>query len=507
VEREAPLAEPAVDAGVAAFAARPILAVATGVAAVLIAVSARYGYHRDEMYFLAAGRHLAWGYPDQPPLVPLLARAISAIAPGSLTLLRLPSAVAAGAIVFFTGLTTRELGGRRSAQILASVAMAGAAVLLGAGHLLSTATFDLLAWSALLWLIMRFLRTDEQRLWVVVGLIAGIGLLDSDLVAFLIAAVLVGIALTGPRPVFRSPWLWIGGVVAAAMWSPYLFWQAGHGWPELQVSRAIASGGSGTSTSRPVFVLAQFGLVSPYLSPVWVVGLARLLRDPSLRRWRAIGWAYVVLVVVFFVTGGKPYYLAGMFPVLLAAGATPTVDWLGRGQRSLRRAAFAGAVVLTAVESIVITLPVVPVADLHRTSIVAANYDTGETVAWPTYVKEVAAVYQALPAGQRTATAIVTSNYGEAGAVDRYGPALGLPHAFSGQTGYWYWGPPPPNSVTVVAVGFDRAFLDRSFADVRIATHLHNTLGISNDEQDAPIWLCARQRASWPTLWPRFRHT
>ena len=250
MEREAPLAEPAVDAGVAAFAARPILAVATGVAAVLIAVSARYGYHRDEMYFLAAGRHLAWGYPDQPPLVPLLARAISAIAPGSLTLLRLPSAVAAGAIVFFTGLTTRELGGRRSAQILASVAMAGAAVLLGAGHLLSTATFDLLAWSALLWLIMRFLRTDEQRLWVVVGLIAGIGLLDSDLVAFLIAAVLVGIPLTGPRPVFRSPWLWIGGV-AAAMWSPYLFWQAGHGWPELKSAERSRRGDRGRPPPVP----------------------------------------------------------------------------------------------------------------------------------------------------------------------------------------------------------------------------------------------------------------
>src|SRR5260370_30163182 len=162
-----------------------------------------------------------------------------------------------------------------------------------------------------------------------------------------------------------------------------------------------------------------------------------------------------------------------MFAVVLAAGAPPTLEWSSGGRPRLRRALLSGALALTVTGSVLITLPVVPLGDLHRTPIVSVNYDTGETVGWPTYVKELAAVYRAPPVGQRM-TAILTSNYGEAGAVDRYGSALGLPHAYSGQTGYWYWGPPAPATVTVMAVGFARAVLDRGVAEVKSAGRLLN---------------------------------
>jgi 4-amino-4-deoxy-L-arabinose transferase-like glycosyltransferase len=233
-------------AAIAPSARGPVIAVGAFVTVLLIVVAGRYGYHRDELYFLACGRHLAWGYPYQPPLVPLIARAMSAIAPGSLTLLRIPSAISVGLIVVLTALTAREMGARRDGQIVAAVVMASGGVLYGTGHLLSTSTFDLLAWAWIVWLVVRLLRTGSSRLWLLVGLVAGIGLLATDLVAFLMAGLVVGLLVAGPRDVLRSPYLWIGGVVALALWSPYLAWQGAHGWPELAVSRSIAAGNSGT---------------------------------------------------------------------------------------------------------------------------------------------------------------------------------------------------------------------------------------------------------------------
>ena len=466
---------------------------------VLAATASQYGYHRDELYFLAAGQHLSWGYPDQPPFVPALARIIDSVAPGSLFALRLPSALAAAAVVVITGLLAREFGGGRGAQALAAGSMAIGAFVLGSGHLLSTSTFDLLAWTALLWLIVRTLRTDNDWLWLVTGFVAGLGLLDSNLVGFLVAAVVAGVLIAGPRRTLRTPWPWAGGFVAAVMWAPYVVWQARHGWPQLEVSRAIAAGRSGSSQPRWLFIPYQFGLISPFLAPVWIVGLVQLFRSPRLRWCRSIGWAYVVLTVVFIATGGKAYYIAGMFAVLLAVGAQPTVERMKRNQSTLTRVAVGAAFVLST-GSAIITLPLIPVHSLHNTPVVDANYDAGETVGWPTYVREIASVY-------RPGEVILTSNYGEAGAVGRFGGALGLPEAFSGQTGYWYWGPPPEGADRVLAVGFDHGTLSDSFEQCDLAVRLDNHLDVDNDEQRAPVWSCSRPKQSWVDMWPRFRDT
>jgi hypothetical protein len=487
------------------FAGWPVAAVAAGVAFLLVAVAGRYGYHRDELYFLVAGRHLAWGYPDQPPLVPLLARLLNDLAPGSLVVLRLPSALVAGAIAALTALIARELGGQRNAQLLAAVSMAVATLVLAVGHLLSTTTFDLLAWALVLWLVVRILRIGADRLWLVVGLVAGVGLLNNDLVAFLAVAVLLGVAVAGPRRLLASRWLWIGALLAALMWAPYLVWQAQHGWPQLALGRAIASGSSGTSQPRWAFLPYQLLLLGPLLAPVWIAGLVRLFRDPDLRWCRALGWAWVLLAVAFIASGGKPYYLGGMFPLLVAAGARPTVAWVRRGRSLVRRGALLAALALSAATAVPLMLPVVPVGTLHRTPIVAVNYDAGETVAWPTYVGEIAAVYRRLPAGQRASAVILASNYGEAGAVDRFGSAWGLPQAFSGHNGFWYWGPPPASARTVVAVGFERSYLERFFGSCRLASQLDNHLGVDDDEQHAPVWVCSGLRGNWRTLWPEFR--
>jgi hypothetical protein len=206
-----------------------IALIAAAVTLVLVAFASGYGYHRDELYFIAAGMHLDWAYADQGPLTPLLARAMSELVPGSLTMLRVPSALAAGGTVLLTGLLARELGGSRRAASLAAACAAVASIVLFTGHTLSTSTFDLLIWTALTWLAVRALRSGEQRLWLVAGVVLGVGLLNKPLPAFLAAGLLAGVLIAGPRRLLRSPYVWSGAAIALVLWSPWILWQAAAG--------------------------------------------------------------------------------------------------------------------------------------------------------------------------------------------------------------------------------------------------------------------------------------
>ena len=213
--------------------------VAGAVIGILVAFAAGYGDHRDELYFIAAGGHLDWAYPDQGVVTPLLARAMSEVAPNSLTVLRLPSAVAAGLTVLLTALLARELGGGRRAELVAAGCAASATIVLFTGHLLSTSTFDLLVWTAVTWLVVRAVRTDAPWLWLAAGAVLGIGLMNKPLPAFLAAGLLVGVAVVGPRRLFRTPQVWLGAGIALVIWSPWILWQADHGWPQIDVSRSL----------------------------------------------------------------------------------------------------------------------------------------------------------------------------------------------------------------------------------------------------------------------------
>ena len=230
--------------------------------------------------------------------------------------------------------------------------------------------------------------------------------------------------------------------------------------------------------------------------------MVRLARDPALRWCRALAVAYGLLVVAFTVTGGKPYYLDGFLPVLIAAGAGPVLAWLQRVP--WRRALVPAALVLTAI-GLPIVLPILPLAQLHASPVVALNYDAGETVAWPAFVSQIAGVYAGIPQSQRRTTIVLGSNYGEGGAIDRYGPADGLPAAYAVHNAFWLWGPPPSATTQVVAVGFDRGQLAPAFGTIRLVRRLDNHLDVDDDEQGAPVWVCSRPRDSWPALWPRFR--
>jgi dolichyl-phosphate-mannose-protein mannosyltransferase len=474
--------------------------VAGALGGLLLLLAGRYGYHRDELYFLAAGDHLAWAYPDQGPLVPALARLLDTLAPGSLVALRAVAASCAAGIVLLSALIARELGGGAGAQTIAAACTAVAAFVMGTGHLFSTTTLDLLGWTLVIWLTIRASRRRASRLWLAVGVVAGLALLVKPLIAFLLLAMLAGVAISGPRRLLRDPWVWAGALVAAAIAAPYVGWQASHGWPQLEMSRAIAAGSSGSSQPRWLLLPMQLVLVSPFLVPVWVAGLVRLLRDPDVRDVRFLGWAYVVLAVAFLVTGGKPYYLAQLSPALLGAGAVPVARWARTGART---AVLAAAVALSAVIGGVITLPVLPADRVNP--VLAVNYDAGETIGWPAFVHDVSRAVAGLTPAERGSAVILTGNYGEAGALQRFG--RDLPPVFSGHNGYGEWGPPRGSAGPVILVGYvSPDVLDRVLAGCRRVGTVDNRLGIDNDEQGAPIRRCDGPSTTWAQAWPAVRH-
>jgi len=240
-------------------------------------------------------------------------------------------------------------------------------------------------------------------------------------------------------------------------------------------------------------------LVGPLLVPVWVLGWWRLAREPALRTWRPFAVAYVLLSALFLLTGGKPYYLAGLYPVLLAAGAGPVVDWARRNAGRTR--AVVAALVLSLAVNGVLMLPIVPVERLGDTPIADVNYDAGETVGWPRLAAAVEEVRADLPAGERVA--VLAANYGEAGAVDRFAPALGPAH--SGHNSYGTWGPPPEDATTVIVIGYPEQRLARWFGSLELSARVDNGVDLDNDEQGAPIWVATQRRAPWSEIWPELR--
>ncbi|MGP9022973.1 ArnT family glycosyltransferase [Streptomyces sp. BR1] len=490
------------------FALRPVALVAAVLAAVLVALSGRYGFHRDELYFLLAGRHPVWGYVDEPPLTPLLARAGAAVFGASPTGLRVVPALLSACSVVLTALLARELGASRGGQIFAAGCCACSGYVLAIGHLLSTSTFDLTAQLGVLLLTLRLLRTRDGRWWPVLGVAVGVALLNKQLVLSLLLTLLVGLLMARPwrelarRPRPGSARLLLGPLLAVFLalliCAPTLWWQATHGWPELKVARVLShvSGVSG----RLLFLPLQLLQFSPVLVPIAIVGLRQLLRDDELRWARPLALAYPVLCVLVLIGGGKPYYPLPLLLAVTAAGCEPVVRRARRSWRTLTP-----LLLLAAATSALAALPVLPVSAVAVTN--AVDVDQGEQVGWPRFTRTVAAAWTAIPAASRVHAVLLTSNYGEAGALARYGPAYGLPTAYSGHMSLYDWGPPPdsddgPVLLVEQANGHQ---LEQHFTNCRTVARIDNGHGISNEEQHAKVALCEGAHQRWSALWPSLR--
>jgi len=472
--------------------------------ALLIATSTRYGYHRDELYFIVAGSHREFGYPDQPPLVPLLCWAMNHLAPGSLLVLRLPSAFAAATTTAIAGLISREIGGTSRAQIIAASCVASSGFALATGHFVTTTTFDLLSTSALCWLLIRAVARRSGPSLLAAGAVAGIGSEAKPQVVLVAVVAVLAMALVGPRWVFRSPWL-AGGIAAAVLLGgPYLAWQALHGWPQLTVAANVAGSAEG---GRAGFLPFQLVMVSPVLVPVWLAGLILPFRRRSLQWLRFLPLIYAVLAVAYLIGNGKAYYLASLYPALLGVGGLPVAEWTTRSRRgSLRTVALSAAVAASIAFSALIALPLLPTRSLQGSLVMAINPDQGETVGWPRFVATLSHAWQLLPPAERQQTVIFTANYGEAGAVDLLGASHGLPHAFSGHNGFSEWGQPTASATRALVIGYQSPSDAGPYFDgCAELAKIDDEVNLDNQEQGLPVMLC-HPTASWATLWPHLRH-
>lgn len=469
---------------------------ALGLVAVELAASGRYGFHRDELYFIVAGSHPAFGYVDQPPLAPLIARAATIVLGTTPTAVRIVPALAGAAVVVLAAMTAREIGGGRFAQILSAVAVACAPVVEAAAHLANTTVYDLLAWAAIVLLVLRAINREQPAAWLGAGLAAGLGLENKDLPLLLVLGVTVGLVLTGRWRALLNRWALGGVAIALALWAPNLAWQATHGWPQLAMSRALHAEHStaGDYSSVLPAELLYLGLASVPLA--WL-GLRRLWRETELR-FLAVA-AIVVLAFVAIEVPGRPYYADGLLPVVFAAGAVAV-------EQRERRLPWLVAPLALAAAMLVLVLPILPLSTLGQMSFMhKLNYDQGETVGWPQLTATVDGVLARLPPRERRSASVFTSNYGEASALVVYGARLGIPAPLSGHNNYWLWGPGSQSDRVVIAVG-SAGDLRPFFARCVRSAVFRTPDGVNDDENGTVISTCTGPRAAWPMIWPRLRH-
>jgi len=367
----------------------------------------------------------------------------------------------------------------------------------------------------LILLVMRLLATRNPRWWLAIGGCVGVASEAKWNIAFLAVSLGAGFLLTDARSLLRSRYLLLGCLLAGALAVPDLAWQAAHGWPNLAVFRALQEQ---AWHNRATYWPAQVLFTGLALTPIWLAGLVWSLRtggddhlESAVRATvaRPVAIACAIAIMLQFALGGKPYYAGGAYVFLLAAGCVPAERWLA-ARRPLGRirpaAAAAGVMVASAAVILPVALPVLPAAALHTVPLQKINYDLAESIGWPRQVALIAREYRALPARVRRHATVLAGNYGEAGALDRYGPGYGLPQAYSGANSFWLWGPPPARDTAAVAVNVDPALLRREFASVRLVAIFRNGLGVADDEQGAQIYVVTGLRVPWADAWPAFRN-
>lgn len=480
----------------------PVFTAMLAMAVVLSAFSNSYGYHRDELYFRMLSP--AWGYFDQPPLAPLLVRLMRLAVTDQPWALRIPATVAAVGSVLVLALITREFGGSRGAQTLCAWGYAFAALPLIMAHALLTSTLDLPVWPAVLLFAIRAQLRRSPQWWLAAGVVVGLSMYNKLLVAVLLVAMAAGLLLVGPRRLLYSRWVLASMGLALVIGAPNLIYQLSHHWPQLSMGRALARNNAGSVRIMMWPFLAL--ILGPPLVPIWVAGLVALLRRPQWRPVRFLAAAFAVLLLLVFAMGAQFYYPFGLVAVLFAAGCVPAHRWLSAAVGWHRPVLLVG-VGLNAVVSLLIGLPLIPLGNLGATPIPAINQVAQDTVGWPVYVGEIASVYASLPASDRARAVVLASNYGEAGAVQRYGGRYQLPPVYSGQNQLYYQARPPDSATVVVLVGGqvpDARGLFRSC--VVTAGRLDNRVDVNNEEQGEPIAICRGPVGGWARVWPALRH-
>jgi Dolichyl-phosphate-mannose-protein mannosyltransferase len=481
-------------------ALRVLLVLAALRLVIYILTGGQYGFHRDELATIDDARHLAWGYVAYPPLTPFVARLALVLLGSAPAAVRFFTALAQCAAMVVAGLMARELGGGRTAQIVAALAVAVSPVSMLWGHHFQYVSFDLLWWVLAAYFTIRLLKTDDGRWWMAIGAAVGLGLMTRYTVAWLVAGLAIGFVVTPVRSLLKSRWLLAGAAIAFAIVLPNLIWQANHGFISIDFLRSIHARDIRIGRTDG-FLRGQF-LVSahPFTIPLWIAGLWFYFRKNEGARYRALGWAFVATVALFALSRARDYYTAPLYPMLLAAGAVLAEQW-PRWAKGLNWAGLAVAFAL----GVALVLPVAPIGSRWFEAEMRLNGDLREEIGWHDFVDEVARIRDSLPAGERAG--ILTGNYGEAGAIDLYGAAQGLPQALSIVNSFWLrgYGDHPPQ--TLIVVGLSPQFVKDNFNTCESKGTISNRLGVANEETEIHkyLWVCRGLTEPWPVFWQKVR--
>jgi hypothetical protein len=479
--------------------------------------SRNYGYFTDELYYIACSDHLDWGYVDQPPLVALITKIARLLFGDSLQAIRFFSALAGAAKVLLTAIIARELGGNRFAQILAALAVLVAPGFLAIDNLLSMNSFEALIWTACAYVLIRIIKTANQKLWIWFGLLAGIGLENKHSMLIWGAALTAGLLLTRQRQWFRTPWIWIAGLLAFLILLPNLVWNYQHHFPFLELQANIRRSGRNVDLTPLSFFGQEVLSMHPMTLPIWLAGLWFYLFSKAGSLFRVFGFAWLFAAGVILVLDPRVYYLYPAYPILFAAGGVIWESWLAQPQLKWIKFGYPILMVLSCALIAPFAIPVLPVKTyvryskaLHFQQPAIENRKLGplpqiyaDQFGWEEMVATVARVYNALSADDRTKTAIFAQNYGQAGAIDFFGPKFGLPKAISGHQNYFFWGPREFTGESVIVLDDRQDRLEDLFASVTRVANVYHPYSMPSER--FAVFYC--RGLKWPLneMWPKLK--
>lgn len=472
-----------------------------------LATNGQYGFHRDELQTLSDARHLDWGFVAYPPLTPFFGRVELLLFGTSLTGFRFFPALAQSVAFVVTGLVVRRLGGGRAAMLLAAFAVALAPVSLSGSSLMMYVSFDYLWCVMLAYCVVCRIQSNDARWWLAIGAVVGLGMMTKYTMAFFAVGLVAGVLLTPLRADLRNRWLWLGLALSLLIFLPNFVWQVRHDFITLTFLKFIHARDVGEGRTDG-FWFDQIKIAANFMTvPIWLSGLYFVFFGDSGRRWRILGWMAVVPFVIFVFANGRGYYAAPLYPMLLAAGSVQWQHWLDRHSPRMRRAGWAVGVALLLCGMVVlrICLPLAAVNSSHWALINGFNPDFREEFGWPELARENARIWQILTAQEREHAVIFAGNYGEAGALELYGPQYGLPPVISTINSFWLRGPGDVVPQVMIVNGSSRKFWGNVCDSLELAGHTGNDAHIANEEsEDHPdIFVCRGLRKPLDELWPK----
>ena len=471
-----------------------------------ILLNGQYGFHRDELDFIMNARRLDWGYVSYPPITPFLARIGLELFGESLRGLRVLPAVAQGIAMILAGLMARDMGGKRHAQILAAFTVFIAPVSLMGGTVIMYFAFDYLWWVVVAFFTLRLLATDDARYWLGIGAGIGLGMMTKYTMAFWVIGLIIAVLITDARKYLRSKWLYFGAALALLIFLPNLVWQIQHDFIALEYLSFIHARDIRWGRADDFLVNQLIETTNPFSLPLWAAGLSFCLFGASMKRFRPLGWMFIVTFVLFLVNRGRSYYTAPAYVMLLAAGAVWFESWLGGRRENARRLGSGllwGMQAIGCLIGLVLMKPIAPINSPLWEITSSVNEEVTEMVGWQELTAQVAGIYQSIPESEKKRTVILAGNYGEAGALDLYGNDYGLPPMISGANSLWQRGYGEPDPQTVIAVGFESSYAQTFFSSCTYSGKVTNRYQVKNEESThhTSLFVCREPRRPWREMW------